>query len=121
MLPDIGKIVPNPVLSLTGIDRNIPLPLALLSIEPALRFFLRRRNMARVYFHCSNNEEVWVDRRGAAVGNLAEARERAAVVMRSLIMAPTAEDWRGWVLYANDDLGEEIFAVPFASLLGKPH
>jgi hypothetical protein len=77
--------------------------------------------MAQVYFHCSNSEEIWVDRRGAAVGNLAEAREQAVVVERSFIMAPNVEDWRGWVLHVNDDLGEEIFAVPFASLLGKPH
>jgi hypothetical protein len=80
-----------------------------------------RRNMAQVYFHCSNSEEIWVDRRGAAVVDLAEAREQAAIVMRSLIMTPSAEDWRGWVLHVNDDLGEEIFAVTFASLLGKPH
>jgi hypothetical protein len=77
--------------------------------------------MAQVYFHCSNTEEVWIDRRGVAVGNLIEAHERAAVVVQSLLMTPGEEDWRGWVLYANDDLGQEIFAVPFASLLGKPH
>ncbi len=45
--------------------------------------------MAQVYFHCSNAQEIWVDRRGAAVGNLAEAREQAVVVVRSFIMAPT--------------------------------
>ena len=77
--------------------------------------------MAQVYFHCSNAEEVWVDRRGAAVGNLTEAREHAAVVVRSLLMTAGVEDWRDWVLHANDDLGEEIFAVSFASMLGKPH
>lgn len=50
-----------------------------------------------------------------------EAHEQAALVVRSLLMAPTAEDWRGWVLHVSDDLGEEIFAVPFASILGKLH
>jgi hypothetical protein len=77
--------------------------------------------MAQVYFHCSNTEEIWIDRRGAAVGNLTEAHQRAAVVVQSLLMTHSTEDWRGWVLHVNDDLGEEIFAVPFASLLGKPH
>jgi hypothetical protein len=77
--------------------------------------------MAQVYFHCSNSEEIWVDRRGAAVVDLAEAREQAAVVMHSLIMTPGGEDWRGWVLHVNDDLGEELFAMPFAALLGKSH
>ena len=77
--------------------------------------------MAQVYFHCSNSEEIWIDRGGAAVGDLAEAHEHAAIVVHSLIMTPSEEDWRGWVLHVSDDLGEEIFDVPFASVLGKPH
>ena len=77
--------------------------------------------MAQVFFHCSNAEGVWVDRRGAAVGNLTEAHEQAALVVRSLLMAPSAEDWRNWVLHVGDELGEEIFAMPFSSVLGKPH
>ncbi len=77
--------------------------------------------MAQVFFHCSNTEGVWFDRRGAAVGNLIEAHEQAALVVRSLLMAPSAEDWRDWVLHVSDELGEEIFAMPFSSVLGKPH
>jgi hypothetical protein len=77
--------------------------------------------MTQVYFHCSNTEGVWVDRRGAMLDDLAEAKDYAALVVRSLIMAPSTEDWRGWVLHVSDDLDEEIFSVPFASLLGKPH
>ncbi len=77
--------------------------------------------MAQVFFHCSNAEGVWIDRRGAAVGNLVEAHEQAAIVVRSLLMAQSTEDWRDWVLHVSDDLGEEIFAVPFVSMLGKPN
>jgi hypothetical protein len=77
--------------------------------------------MAQVYFHCSNTQGVLIDRRGAAVGDLAEAREHAAIVVRSLIMAPGPEDWRGWVLHVSDDIGDEILTLPFASELGKPH
>jgi hypothetical protein len=77
--------------------------------------------MAQVYFHCSNTERVLIDRRGAPVGDLAEAREHATLVVRSLVMTPSMEDWRGWVLHVSDDDGEEIFSLPFASLLGKPH
>ena len=77
--------------------------------------------MAQVYFHCTNTEGVWIDRRGVALGDLAEAREHAALVVQSLIAAPSTEDWRGWVLHVSDDLDNEIFNVPFASLLGKPH
>ena len=67
--------------------------------------------MAQIYFHCSTAEGV----------DLAEARDHAALVVQSLIMAPSLEDWRGCVLHVSDDCGEEIFIVPFASVLGKPH
>jgi hypothetical protein len=77
--------------------------------------------MTQVYFHCSNTKEVLVDRCGAVVDDLTEARDHAACVVRSLAIARSLEDWRGWVLHVNDDLGEELFVVPFAFGLGKPH
>lgn len=77
--------------------------------------------MAQVYFHCSNAQQALIDQSGAAVDDLAEAREHAARVMRSLIMTPSPHDWRDWVLNVSDDLGDEILTVPFASVLGKPH
>lgn len=43
--------------------------------------------MTQVYFRCSNPKEVLVDRCGAVVGDLAEARDHAACVVRSLTMA----------------------------------
>ena len=77
--------------------------------------------MAQVYFHCSSDREVRVDQCGATVSNLAEARDYAACVVRALIMEKSAEDWRDWVVHVSDDFDEEIFAVSFASVLGKPH
>ena len=77
--------------------------------------------MAQVYFHCSSTQGVLIDQCGAAIADLAEAREHAALVVRTLIMAPGPEDWRGWVLHVSDDDGDEIFTVLFASVLGKPH
>jgi len=77
--------------------------------------------MAQVYFHCSSIEDALIDRRGTTVDDLAEARDHAARVVRALISAPGPEDWRDWVLHVSDDDGEEIFEVPFASVLGKPH
>jgi hypothetical protein len=74
--------------------------------------------MAQVYFHCSNADELLIDRRGAVVADLREARDRAASVMRSLITAKTSDDWREWVLHVADDLGTEIFALSFTSVLG---
>jgi hypothetical protein len=77
--------------------------------------------MAQVYFRCSNTEGVMLDRCSAAVRDLAEARGHAAIVVQSLIKTPNLEDWRRWFLHVIDDLGEEIFVVPFASVLGKLH
>lgn len=41
--------------------------------------------------------------------------------MNALISAESEEDWRDWVLHVADDLDEEIFAVPFSSILGRMH
>lgn len=76
--------------------------------------------MTEVYFHCSNAEQIVIDRCGAAM-DITEARERADGMVRWLVMSPSSEDWRDWVLHATDDLGEEIFSVPFASIVGKLH
>jgi hypothetical protein len=77
--------------------------------------------MTQVFFHCSNAKEVLTDRRGAIVDNLAEARDRAASVVRSLAAARNLEDRRGWILHVNDELGEELFVVPFAFVQDKSH
>ncbi|MBR0750162.1 hypothetical protein JQ582_40290 [Bradyrhizobium japonicum] len=77
--------------------------------------------MTHVYFHCSNVKNVFVDRRGALVGDLAEARDHATRVVQSLINERSFEDWRDWVLHVSDDQGDELFVVPFTSVLGKPN
>jgi hypothetical protein len=77
--------------------------------------------MTQVYFHCSNSKEVLVVRGGAVVEDLAQARDHAASVVKSLTTARSLEDWRDWILHVNDDLGEELFVVPFVFVLGKLH
>ena len=77
--------------------------------------------MAQVYFHCSSSGGVWIDRSGQAVSDLAEARDRAACIARSLIMERGAEDWRDWVVHVSDDSDDELFVLPFALVLGKVH
>jgi hypothetical protein len=77
--------------------------------------------MVQVYFHCSNTEGTLIDRSGAAVSNLTEARDRAAQIMRSMILTPSSEDWRDWVIHVSGSDGEEIFDLPFTAMLGKPH
>ena len=77
--------------------------------------------MAQLYFQYTSLEGELTDRHAAEVGSLDEAHEAAALVVQSLIRAPIAEDWRSWVLHVSDDSGAEIFALTFASVLGKPH
>jgi len=77
--------------------------------------------MTEIYFQYSNAKGALVDRRAAVVTDLADARPYAELIVRSLIMRPGPQDWRRWVLYVSDDLGTEILALPFASILGRPH
>ena len=77
--------------------------------------------MTQVYFHCSNTKKVFVDRNGAVVDGVAEARDHATRVVRSLINELSLEDWRDWVLHVSDDQGDELFVVPFTFVLGRPN
>jgi hypothetical protein len=77
--------------------------------------------MTQVFLHCSSPRAILLDRRGTTVDDLAEAREQAACVVHSLTMTLSAEDWRSWILHVNDDLGDELFVVQFALVLGRPH
>jgi hypothetical protein len=67
--------------------------------------------MTQVYFHCSNAKKVFVDRRGAIVDHLAEARNRATRVVQSFTNELSLQDWRDWVLHVSDDQGDELFVV----------
>jgi hypothetical protein len=50
--------------------------------------------MTQLFFHCSNGDGVWIDRRIAPASDLTDAMEQAAGVVRALVMAPSHEDWR---------------------------
>jgi hypothetical protein len=76
--------------------------------------------VTEVYFHCSDAEHIIVDRRGVAM-DLREARAHAESMVHAFVMSANAEDWRNWSVHVTDDLGEELFALPFAYLLGKLH
>lgn len=77
--------------------------------------------MGQLYFHCSHARGTLIDRHGTAIADLAEARDYATSIVRSLLMTRGSEDWRRWVLHVLDDGGEEVFVLPFAFVLGKPH
>ena len=77
--------------------------------------------MVQVFFHCSNTDGTLIDRNGAAVASLTEARDRAAQIMNSMIQTPGAEVWRDWVIHVSGSDGEDLFDLPFTAMLGKPH
>ncbi|MGY3534481.1 DUF6894 family protein [Bradyrhizobium sp. USDA 4452] len=77
--------------------------------------------MGQLYFHCSHPQGTLIDRSGAAIADLAEARDYATGIVHSLLRKRSSEDWRGWVLHVCDDLGDDVFVMPFSVVLGKPH
>ena len=77
--------------------------------------------MTQVYFHCSNIDRVLVDYCGVVVDDLAEARDHATRVVECFTCERSRDDWHDWVLHVSDDRGDELFAVPFAFVLGKPN
>jgi hypothetical protein len=77
--------------------------------------------MSQVYFHCTTGEAVVIDRGGTDVDDLAGAHTRAMGFVGALVATPGREDWRDWVLHVSDEDGEEIFLLPFASVVGRPH
>lgn len=77
--------------------------------------------MANVYFHYSHDRGVLIDRSVADVDDLVEVREHAHSLVRALVMTPSSEDWRGWVLHVTDHNGDEVLDLPFSNVLGEPH
>jgi hypothetical protein len=77
--------------------------------------------MAQVFFRCSNSDRMLPNLCAADVDGLTEAREEATRAIHLLMALPGADDWRDWVMHVSDDLGEEMFALPFSSFVGRLH
>ena len=77
--------------------------------------------MTHVYFHCSSSERVLLDQNGSDVEDLVEAHERAKQIVQPFVSSQTPDDWRAWTLHVSDENGDEIFLMPFAYVLGRPH
>jgi hypothetical protein len=76
--------------------------------------------MAQFYFHCSNADEILVDRRGTDLPNLSEAHARALGIAREIAAVATGlDDWRDWLVRVSAADGEEVLLVPFAYALGR--
>ncbi|QIG91703.1 MULTISPECIES: DUF6894 family protein [unclassified Bradyrhizobium] len=76
--------------------------------------------MSAVFFHCSDDKHVILDRIGTAM-DLTDVRVYAEQLARSYMMTPSAEDWRNWAVHVTDDIGTEIFDLPFTAVLGGLH
>lgn len=77
--------------------------------------------MTNISIQCSTGRGSLLDRRVAVVDDIVDARDYAVRVARSLVAIPNSRDWRECWLKVVDDLGDELFVVPFASIIGKPH
>jgi Domain of unknown function (DUF6894) len=77
--------------------------------------------MTQVSVRCSTARGGLIDGRVTDVDDLIDARDYATRVARSLIAIPNSRDWRDCCLRVVDDLGDELFVIPFASIIGKPH
>ncbi len=77
--------------------------------------------MTHLYFHCVTRDGLLPDRCGSQVEDFSEAQERAAAIILACIARPGPEDWREWSIAVSDDDGDELFSLPFAAVLGRPH
>ena len=78
--------------------------------------------MAQFFFHCTSREKVLVDRTGYDLHDLVEVRRRASGIMRRCIETGMADgDWRDWLMHVVDEADEEVFVLPFAEAVGRPH
>jgi hypothetical protein len=77
--------------------------------------------MRHVYFHCSTADRLLLDARGVDVEDLTEAHHHATLVVLKFVNSHGPDDWRAWTLHVSDEDGDELFVMPFACVLGKPH
>jgi hypothetical protein len=76
--------------------------------------------MSVIYFHCSSADGIVIDQRGSVMESPADVPDHAARTALVLMKTPGPEDWRNWTLHASDEHGEEIYTMPFSSLIGRP-
>jgi hypothetical protein len=78
--------------------------------------------MFYLYFHCAGPGEILVDRDGAEVLDLIEARERALSLARILVEgAYGTRDFTDWHVYVSDEDDEEMLLIPFSAVMPTIH
>jgi hypothetical protein len=91
------------------------------SFASKTRLTINEDEMAQLYFHYSSSDKVVLNACERHVDSVADAREQAAQIVRSLIAKPGPEDWRDWVVHVTDHDDYEILSMSFSSQIGKPH
>ena len=78
--------------------------------------------MFHLYFHCAGPGEVLIDRNGAEVLDLMEARDRARALARILLEeAYGTRDFTDWHVYVSDEDDEEMLLIPFSEVMPTLH
>ncbi|MFL5530976.1 MAG: DUF6894 family protein [Gemmatimonadales bacterium] len=78
--------------------------------------------MTRLYFHCASADDLHLDPCGREVQDLAEARDHAMAVARSVMAGSFGiADFSDWLIYVGDEDDEQVLLVPFASTLPTLH
>ena len=78
--------------------------------------------MFYLYFHCAGPGEVLIDRDGAEVLDLMEARDRARALARILLEeAYGTRDFTDWHVYVSDEDDEEMLLIPFSDVMPTLH
>jgi hypothetical protein len=72
--------------------------------------------MTRLYFHCASTDDLHLDSCGLEVQDLAEAREHALALARSVMAGSFGiDDFSEWLIYVGDEDDEQVLLVPFAA------
>ncbi|HEV2565770.1 MAG TPA: hypothetical protein VGU19_11875 [Microvirga sp.] len=78
--------------------------------------------MFHLYFHCAGPGEILIDRQGAEVLDLIEARDRALTLARAFVeKAYGMRDFADWHVYVSDDDDDEVLLIPFSDVMPTIH
>jgi hypothetical protein len=78
--------------------------------------------MFYLYFHCAGPGEILIDRDGAEVLDLIEARDRALTLAKLLVeQAYGTRDFTGWHVYVSDEEDDEMLMIPFSAVMPTIH
>jgi len=79
-------------------------------------------HMFYLYFHCAGPGEILIDREGAEVLDLIEARDRARDLARVFVeKAYGTRDFSDWHVYVSDEDDEEMLLIPFSEIMPTIH